>query len=97
METDKGFLQKVMAYAAKLRSTQQYWKQRCGKLLEWQFRGNGHMRGMFWLDPDDDEKKEEGIHSKPRVWRANINFSTIVNPEAVAAYIAKYASKGGFH
>ncbi|KAH9402184.1 hypothetical protein TYRP_016238 [Tyrophagus putrescentiae] len=34
METDKGFLRKVMVYAAKLRSTQQYWKQRCGELLD---------------------------------------------------------------
>ena len=34
MTTDPSFLRKVMAYAAKLRSTQQYWSQRCGELLD---------------------------------------------------------------
>lgn len=34
MEKNPNFIRKVLAFAAKLRSTQQYWGQRCGELLD---------------------------------------------------------------
>lgn len=78
MENNPNFLRNVMAYASKLRSTNQYWHQRCGELLDMVKQlgcptifftlsaADYHWPDLFRLLLDDDALDPDNLTEKER-------------------------------
>ncbi len=95
MKDNPGFLRKVMAYASKLRSTQQYWAQRCGELLDFVNQigcpsifftlsaADYHWPDLFRLLLEDDSRDPDELTEKER---RDLMHD---NPDIVAFFLQK--------